>query len=154
MKSFINAHRHPLQMNFYIDTNIYLNLWKKEGDAAKGIPYWKLAKDFIDKAEKEGSIIVFTGLIIKELKYKLTQEQYREKEELLKASFERAEVADEDYRHARKLESKTKFEISFYDCLHMAVCIRLGLVLVTRDALLLNAAKKEGIKCGKPENFL
>ena len=141
-------------MKFYVDTNIYLNLWKKEGDAAKGIPYWKLAKDFFDKTEKEWDEIIFTGLILKELQYKLTKEQFREKGDLLKSSFHKVELTQEDYKLARKLESKNKFEIGFYDCLHIAVCKRLDLILITRDALLLTAAKDEGLNCGKPEKFL
>lgn len=141
-------------MKFYVDTNIYLNIWKKEGDASKGIPYWKLAKDFFDKVEKEGSTIVFSGLIIKELKYKLTNEQFEEKQKLLESTYQRIEVIQEDYINARKLESKSGFDISFYDCLHIAICKRLGLVLVTRDSLLLGFAKSEGLKCGKPEDFL
>ena len=141
-------------MKFYVDTNIYLNLWKKEGDAAKGTPYWKLAKDFMDKAERENFTIIFTGLVLRELKYKLTEEQYEEKEELLKLTYQKVDVIEDDYKNARKLESKSKFEISFYDCLHISVCKRLNLVLVTRDALMLSFAKDEGIKCGKPENFL
>ena len=141
-------------MGFYVDTNIYLNLWKKEGDAAKGIPYWKLAKDFMDKAEKEGSTIVFSGLILKELQYKLTAETFKEKSDLLKSTYEKADVIEEDYKNARKLESKSKFEVSFYDCLHISVCKRLNLVLVTRDSLMLSFARTEGLKCGKPEDFL
>ncbi|MBI2542230.1 PIN domain-containing protein [Candidatus Woesearchaeota archaeon] len=141
-------------MKFYVDTNIYLNLWKKEGDATKGIPYWKLAKDFMDKSERENSIITFSGLILKELKYKLTPEQFKEKSDLLKSTYQKVEVLEEDYNNARKLESKSRFNISFYDCLHIAVCKRLNLVLVTRDRLMLDFAKSEGLKCGKPEEFL
>ena len=141
-------------MKFYVDTNIYLNLWKKEGDATKGTPYWKLAKDFMDKAEREYSIIVFSGLILKELKYKLTPEQFKEKSDLLKSTYQKVEVLEEDYNNARKLESKSRFDISFYDCLHIAVCKRLNLVLVTRDRLMLDFAKSEGLRCGKPEEFL
>lgn len=141
-------------MKFYVDTNIYLNLWKKEGDATKGIPYWKLAKDFMDKSERENSIITFSGLILKELKYKLTPEQFKEKSDLLKSTYQKVEVLEEDYNNARKLESKSRFNISFYDCLHIAVCKRLNLVLVTRDRLMLDFAKSEGLRCGKPEEFL
>ena len=141
-------------MKFYVDTNIYLNLWKKEGDATKGIPYWKLAKDFMDKVEKENSVIMFTGLILKELQYKLTDEQFKEKSALLESTYQKVDVIEDDYKNARKLESKSKFEISFYDCLHISVCKRLNLVLVTRDALMLSFAKDEGVKCRKPENFL
>lgn len=141
-------------MNFYIDTNIYLNLWKKEGDITKGIPYWKLAKDFMDKVGKEGHDIIFTGLILKELKYKLTDEQFLEKEDLLKSTYQKVDVTEEDYKYARKLESKSKFEISFFDCLHISVCKRLNSILITRDNLLLHLARSEGLKCGKPEDFL
>ena len=141
-------------MKFYVDTNIYLNLWKKEGDATKGTPYWKLAKDFMDKVERENSIITFSGLILKELEYKLTSEQFKEKSDLLKSTYQKVEVLEEDYNNARKLESKSRFDISFYDCLHIAVCKRLNLVLVTRDRLMLDFAKSEGLKCGKPEEFL
>jgi len=35
--------------SYYLDANIWLNLWKKEGDSSKGVPYWQIAKDFIDK---------------------------------------------------------------------------------------------------------
>ena len=141
-------------MKFYVDTNIYLNLWKKEGDATKGTPYWKLAKDFMDKVERENSIITFSGLILKELEYKLTPEQFKEKSDLLKSTYRKVEVLEEDYNNARKLESKSRFDISFYDCLHIAVCKRLNLVLVTRDRLMLDFAKSEGLRCGKPEEFL
>ena len=141
-------------MKFYVDTNIYLNLWKKEGDATKGTPYWKLAKDFMDKVERENSIITFSGLILKELEYKLTSEQFKEKSDLLKSTYQKVEVLEEDYNNARKLESKSRFDISFYDCLHIAVCKRLNLVLVTRHRLMLDFAKSEGLKCGKPEEFL
>ncbi len=34
---------------YYVETCIWLNFFKKEGDATKGIPYWKLARDFVDQ---------------------------------------------------------------------------------------------------------
>ena len=98
-------------MKFYVDTNSYLNLWKKECDETRGIPYWKLAKDFLDKTERENHTIVFSGLILKELKYKLTDEQFREKSVLLESTYKKAEVIQEDYDNARKLESKSRRKI-------------------------------------------
>ena len=141
-------------LKFYVDTNIYLNLWKKEGDPTKGIPYWKLAQDFLNKAEKEKSTIINSGLILKELYYVLSRQQFNQKVELLKASYQRVIVAQEDYTLARVLESKHKFRISFYDCLHLAICSRLNLILVTRDTLLLEVAKREHVPCARPEDFL
>ena len=34
-----------IKMNFYIDTNIYLNFWQKEVDN-RGNELWKIAFDF------------------------------------------------------------------------------------------------------------
>ena len=36
------------QKTYYVDSCIWLNLFKKEGDTTKGTPYWKLAKDFLE----------------------------------------------------------------------------------------------------------
>jgi len=63
------------------------------------------------------------------------------------------EVVEEDKAFARKLESKSDFTISFYDCLHIAICKRLNFILVTRDNLLINFAK-DYIEVQKPENLL
>jgi len=61
-------------------------------------------------------------------------------------------VVEEDYSFARKLESELFYELSFYDCLHIAICKRLGLILVTRDKELLRFAKKH-VTAEKPENL-
>jgi len=34
-------------MQYYVDTSIWLNFFKKEGDPTKGVPYWQLAKAFL-----------------------------------------------------------------------------------------------------------
>ena len=53
-----------VQKSFYIDTCIWLNLFKKEGDPSKGVPYWKIAEDFIDaimfSQDKE---IIYSGFV-------------------------------------------------------------------------------------------
>lgn len=38
---------------FYLDTCIWMNLFKKEGNPEKGVPYWKIAKEFINNLKKE-----------------------------------------------------------------------------------------------------
>ncbi len=37
------------QKSFYLDSCIWLNLFKKEGDSSKGVPFWKIAEDFVNK---------------------------------------------------------------------------------------------------------
>lgn len=54
------------QKTYYVDSCIWINLFKKEGDQSKGVSYWKLAKDFI----KISNIIVST-IVIKELSFKI-----------------------------------------------------------------------------------
>ncbi|MBI5072415.1 hypothetical protein HZA99_01210 [Candidatus Woesearchaeota archaeon] len=56
----------------YVDTCIWLNLFKKEGDATKEIPYWKIAEEFFAQARRTQEIKVFVSTIVfRELSYKL-----------------------------------------------------------------------------------
>jgi len=143
------------QKPFYVDSCIWLNLWKKEGDATKGIPYWKIAKDFIERIMfSEHEEIIYSGFILKELKYKLDEDTFNEKllffQNEEKIRFVKA--TEDDYSFARKLESESQYEISFFDCLHIAVCKRLNLMLVTRDDDLIEFARKY-IEAEKPEKI-
>ena len=36
-----------MKKEYYIDSCIWLNMFKNEGDSSKGVPYWKIAKEFI-----------------------------------------------------------------------------------------------------------
>ncbi len=138
---------------FYIDTCIWLNLFKKEGDATKGIPYWKMAEDFIEKVEKLGGLIIISPPILKEIyfnspdKYSLIKEFFNKKEciKIVKPS-------EEDYFFARKTESKLDYEVSFLDCIHISISKRIKAILITRDKLLIKYARKY-IKVSKPEDL-
>ena len=145
------------QKSFYLDTCIWLNLFKKEGNPEKGIPYWKLAKDFIEKVIfSKNSEIIYSGIVIKEIKFKLKdEEKLKEKLSFLEKEnrFKFIEVTEKDYSFAKKLESELMYGLSFYDCLHIAICKRLNFILVTRDKYLIKIAKKH-IIAGKPEELL
>jgi len=139
------------QKSFYVDTCIWLNLFKKEGDAAKGIPYWKIAKDFIDKVKKDKDKIVVSILILKELSFK-AKEKFCIIKEFFKDEgyIEIVKVIRDDYIFARKLESESGFGISFFDCLHVAISKRLDLTLITRDKGLIGFAAGY-VEVKKPE---
>ncbi len=142
--------------SFYLDTCIWLNLFKKEGDSSRGVPYWKIARDFIEKVMfSKNEEIIYSGLILREIKFKIGNEDIL-KEKLLflkeEYKFRFVEVTEEDYSFARKLESELKYELSFYDCLHIAICKRLNFILVTRDKDLIKIAKRY-ISVEKPENL-
>ena len=144
------------QKSFYIDSCIWLNLWKKEENANKGIKFWEIAKDFIEKIMfSKDEEIIYTGFVLKELKFKLSEEEFNEKMLFFKNEqrFRFVKAADEDYSFARKLESESHYEISFFDCIHIGICKRLNLVLITRDEKLIEFAQKY-IEVKRPESLL
>lgn len=142
-----------MQKSYYLDTCIWLNLFKKEGDPTKGIPYWKIAKEFIKFIEKSDNSIIVSTIILKELSFKLPEKFDFIMEFFDKSSYIKLiKTTPEDYNFARELESNSNFEISFYDCLHIAISKRLNMILVTRDNELLNFADKY-IEVKKPEEL-
>ena len=143
-----------MNKSYYVDTCIWLNLFKKEGDAGKGVPYWKLARDFIDKvAESNGKIIVST-IILKELSFTISN-KFSVISNFFKTSdyIEIIKTSNEDYNFARELERTEKIKLSFYDYLHIAIAKRLNVPLVIRDNDLILVAKKH-IQVSKPEDLI
>ena len=137
----------------YIDTCIWLNLFKKEGDESKGIPYWKIAKDFLEKIMFSDNIILYSGFILKEMSFKLSDDEFKEKLEFMKKEFKFIKATEEDYEFARKLESELDFEISFFDCIHIVISKRTDSVLISRDEELIKNAKKY-VDVKKPEELI
>jgi len=126
-----------------------LNLFKKEGDASKGVPYWKLAKDFLEKSNK----LIISTIVLKELSFKVenidkTMKFFKDSEfiEIIK-------TRSEDYDLARKFEDEEEYKISFYDYLHVAIAKRLNIPLITRDRDLMDFARKQ-IDVFKPEDLI
>lgn len=139
---------------YYVDSCIWLNLFKKEGDASKGKPYWEIAEEFIEMVmHSAGSEIIYTMPVLREIKLKLPDSVYSEKEAYIITEFCFVEVTDEDVSFARKLEAESGYSISFFDCIHTAVCKRIGAMLVTRDKKLLIFANKY-ICALKPEQLI
>lgn len=142
---------------FYVDSSIWFNLFKKEGNPFKGTPYWKIAEEFIKSVMfSDNKKIIYTGFILKEIKFKTNNEEiykYRLKFLSNEEKFIFVKATPEDYNLARKFESEFNYKISFFDCMHIAICKRTESMLITRDALLIKFAKKY-IKAYKPENIL
>ena len=138
---------------YYLDTCIWLNLFKKEGDSTKGIPYWKLARDFIEQVEEQNEKIVVLTIILKELyftaknKFSKIHKFFRETEYI-----EIVKTTPEDYICARKWEQEYK-TLSFYDYLHIEIAKRLNIPLITRDEDLIKFAKSH-INIFKPEELI
>ncbi len=143
------------QKSFYVDTCIYLNLWQKEGNKIFGVPYWKFAKDFFEKFEKS-FIIYYSGFILKELKFILSEKEFNNKMRLFEISpnFIRIKLSLEEFNQARKIERASNYRLSFYDIIHMLLAKKTNSILITRDKKLLKTSKKFSVIAKKPEQLL
>lgn len=141
---------------FYVDSCIWLNLFKKEGDASKGVPYWKIARTVLKRISfSENAEALYTSAVLNEIERATCDaEIFRRWLSFIKSSkrFIFVDCTKEDYSFARKLESESCFSISFVDCINIAVCLRLGALLVTRDKLLMDFARGY-IEADKPEDL-
>ncbi len=141
-------------MLYYLDTCIWLNLFKKEGDSTKGKPYWIIAEEFIDNVRKNDGNIVVSTIVIKELTFKLDNinkalKFFKENSDFISL----VKTSSDDYDIARKIEYKNNFKIGFYDCLHIALAKRLNSILITRDRDLIDIAK-EYVLVNRPEELI
>jgi hypothetical protein len=122
-------------MKYDVDTCIYVNLWNKEERA--GRQFWRFAKDFFEKTPREG--VLFSGFILKELENVLGVRFTFEMRRTIEGHL-RIIAHDDDYAAARVLEREVRFEIGFFDCMHIILTRRTDAVLVTRDRLLIKCA--------------
>jgi len=126
-------------------------------DESKGIPYWKLAEDFLDKVIfSESDIIIYSDVILRELQIILSKKEYKNANNFLEneLKFQFIKILMEDRNEARKLESKYGFNIGFYDLVHISISKRLNFIFVTRDNQLIEIAKENNINVKKPEELL
>lgn len=143
-----------MAVGYYLDSCIWLNLFKKRGDSSKGIPYWEIALDFIENVEDQKEEIYVSTIVLKELLHIL-----RNKFEIVMSYFKQTDfikiikTKNEDYVLARKYETEDNSYLSFYDYLHVVIARRLKCDFVTRDKDLINFAKDK-IKTNKPEELI
>ncbi len=138
---------------YYVDTCIYLNLWKKEVDNF-GNKLWAFAKDFFEKAESEDATIYYSGFLLKEFIFLLSTEEYLQKRDLFDSSpnFKKVILSKEEYELAKKIK-KGNNQLSFYDVIHMFLAKKTSSILVTRDKLLISLAKDYSVIAKRPEEL-
>ena len=140
---------------YYVDSCIYLNLWKKEVDES-GDLLWKFAKEFFEKLEDNNSVIYYSGYLLRELMFAFDEKQFINKLELFNYSsiFKRVNLTKEEYQEAQKLKNTLASNVSFFDILHTLFAKKTNSVLVTRDEDLIEFAKTMNIIVKKPEELL
>ena len=144
-----------LMKKYFVDTSIWLNLFNREGDSTKGIPYWKLAQTFIENTLFNNDSIYYSGSVLRELQLRLSVQEYAWAYNFIinLSNTIKLETLQIDKDLARKLESKYSFTISFYDLIHLNISKRLNMILVTRDNELIGIARENGVIAKKPEQL-
>ncbi len=95
-------------IQFYVDTCIWINLFKKEGIG--NYPYWKIAKDFLESIEKsKDKEIIISTVVIKELQFRLDLTTYTITHNFLRDICTFITPTEEDYVYARKLEDVSMY---------------------------------------------
>jgi len=136
-------------MRFYIDTCVFLNVWKKEVGPNPAQPFWEKSLLFLHK--HKGHILI-SSAVLQELGQ--PTEGRKRIDALLEAhAITRVNTDGQLMALAETLAEKEK-SISFLDAIHLLVAKREGATLVTRDKNLLKVATREGVCCGTPEQFI
>ena len=140
---------------YYVDSCIYLNLWKKEVDESGNL-LWKFAKEFFEKAEDENSIIYYSGFLLKELMFTLDEELFIDKLEMFNrsAGFKRITLTKEEYEEAQRLKNVATSDISFFDVIYTLLAKKTNSILITRDKELSEFARSLNVETRKPEDIL
>ncbi len=143
-----------MKKSYYVDTCIYLNIWQKE--VVNGVELWKLSKEFFDKIEEREDTIYYSGFILKEIMYLLSENEFKQKREMFSSNprFIKEILTSEEYEEAREIEIKIKNEISFYDIIHLLLARKTKSILITRDKKLIETSKSLGVEVKKPEEIL
>jgi predicted nucleic acid-binding protein len=138
-------------MKLYLDTCIWLNIFNKNEQEKEFLESKKLISLILFNKKFK---IYYSGLILKEIKYKLNTNDF-----IKKRNFFRNEktiflkTTNKDYESARNFELNKKNKLSFFDYLHLSVCKNNQLILITRDKELLKLAKTEIIALNPKELF-
>jgi predicted nucleic acid-binding protein len=142
--------------SYYVDACIYLNWWKQESGALFREPFWKSAKKFFENVDKNQDTIYYSGFLLKELSYKLTESEFIKKLEFIESSpnFLKINLNGDEYEMAQKIKRDIDFEISFFDVIHLILAKKTNSTLVTRDKKLLKIARKFRVMAKKPEKII
>jgi len=111
---------------YYVDSCIWLNLLNKEQNKIQGLPVWKITEMFLMQNPEK---IILTRFVRKEVLHKI-----KEKDKILLLDhFQELTANDKEIFLARTIESKEKYALSFFDCIHLALCHKRDYILLTRD---------------------
>ena len=139
---------------YYLDSCIWLNLFKKEVGGDREFPHWEIALDFLENVEEREGVIYVSSIVLKELYFTMKGNFWIAKKFFKENEFiEVIKTTSGDYDLARDFERDNSSRLSFYDYLHVAIAKGLDCCLVTRDRDLIEFTNGK-IKVCRPEDLI
>ncbi|MBS3060381.1 MAG: PIN domain-containing protein [DPANN group archaeon] len=136
---------------YYIDTCVYMDLWRKDADPKRQ----DAAKQFIEKCIDDQSTIYYSGFVLKELWYNLEHADFANARALFNTiNFEKLIATKQDRTKGMILRWDASPDLSFFDCMHIVLSRNTKSMLVTQDKPLIRHAKWNNCRASKPEGLL
>ncbi len=117
--------------SFYLDTAIWRDYFEDRNDGIR--PLGEFAFQFLKNCEKHGGIILFSDLVVQELRAHYSKERVVEVFSSFKHFLVEISISNEQISEARKILSSVQ-GTHFKDVLHAVAARDNGAVMVTRDA--------------------
>lgn len=142
--------------SFYVDTCVYLNLWKKEKGSIFGRPLWLITKKFLDKIISQNHTIYYSGFILKELLNKLSTEEYLNKRQFFEDNtlFRKVMLTKEEHEKAIAIKKNLQTNCSLSDIIHIMLAKKTNSILITQDKELLNLSNRNKVLAKTPAEII
>ncbi len=115
---------------FYLDTAIWRDYFEDRGDGIR--PLGEFAFQFLKNCEKKGCKVLYSGVVVHELKRDYSDERIKQVFSSFERFLEIVPISNDQYLEAKKL-SRIKTESHESDILHVILARDNKAVLVTRD---------------------
>ena len=118
-------------MRFYIDTNIWIDLWSDRMAGIQPVGYY--AKAMFDKLINSKNGLVISDFIVRELEVNFPKDLVNERlKKLQELGFlEIVKITKEIFNEGKELSRKVG--IPTHDGVHVIIAKKLGLTIITRD---------------------
>jgi predicted nucleic acid-binding protein len=138
-------------MKYYIDTCIFLNVWKGEVGPNKKWPFYRTSDEFLKKYKKD---ILISTKVLTEIERKLSEGEFKIRCLQLLDELETLDVPEDVIAQAQRIYQDIDKEISFADIIHMLMTEREGATLITRDRALMTIARAYDISVASPDDLV
>lgn len=120
-----------MQKRYYLDTAIWKDYYENRSDKLRPIGDWALA--FINKAIAEGSRILYSDAVMRELNKYHTMDEINAILSIVRNEdcLEKVSIGREQAQEAREISRKRN--VPFWDALHAVLARDNNAIIITRD---------------------